>query len=183
MLVRTVLATGIAFGLTAFTAPRAAGQPADASRPPVMGAYRAAWMELPDAEAQSRAYPAAAARRGLSGEVRVRCRVAADGGLVGCVVLSETPAGEGFGEAALKLAPDFRMIPPEVSSPDGPLVTIPIKFTLPSEPTTPSPPTARKTPVVARPGPLFVAAPFAGAAVAAGLLWILFLTVGRGRRR
>jgi protein TonB len=55
------------------------------------------------------------------------------GSLDHCIVVEETPAGLGFGEAALKLAPEFRMRRATI---DGvpeqkPVVRIPIRFRLP----------------------------------------------------
>lgn len=42
--------------------------------------------------------------QGVSGSARVRCTVADEGHLTGCVVLSENPPGIGFGRAAIRVA-------------------------------------------------------------------------------
>lgn len=55
-------------------------------------------------------YPSRALQRGMTGEAMLDCRVLATGAL-SCVVASETPAGWGFGAAALRIARDHRMAP------------------------------------------------------------------------
>jgi TonB family protein len=57
-----------------------------------------------------RAYPKAAKERGIGGEARLRCLIQADG-LLACSVISETPAGQGFGQAALRLMAERRARP------------------------------------------------------------------------
>ena len=75
------------------------------------------------------AYPVAALRLGVSGQTQIDCFVAADGKPYDCSVLSEDPAGFGFGEAALRLAPHFQMTPGvEPGRPDRPHVVIPVNF-------------------------------------------------------
>lgn len=58
-----------------------------------------------------RRYPPAAFAAGVAGEVQLDCAVAADGRL-DCMIVSETPLGWGFGEAALALASEHVMAPP-----------------------------------------------------------------------
>lgn len=55
------------------------------------------------------AYPPGALRLHLAGRVLMECRVVADGRLADCIVVEETPRKMGFGEAALGLAPYFRL--------------------------------------------------------------------------
>jgi TonB family protein len=69
------------------------------------------WLVRPTAAHLDRYYPPEAARQKLRGIVRLSCKIDQQGGLQHCRILSEQPPGAGFGEAALKLAPYFRMKP------------------------------------------------------------------------
>lgn len=55
-------------------------------------------------------YPARAIERNIEGAVRLDCVVRVTG-LLDCAVISETPQGWGFGEAALRMARAHRMAP------------------------------------------------------------------------
>ena len=55
-------------------------------------------------------YPSRALSRELSGQVVLDCRVDVVGALH-CSVVSETPANWGFGDAALRISRDYRMVP------------------------------------------------------------------------
>lgn len=86
------------------------------------------WASLPDAVDMKAAYPARAAADSLGGKATLKCDVRPDGGLAGCLAISEAPAGYGFGPAALILAAKIRV----VVGPDMPAtVTVPIQFKLP----------------------------------------------------
>jgi protein TonB len=58
----------------------------------------------------ARYYPRRALERGIQGEVLLSCLVTTRGALA-CSVASESPPNWGFGEAALRIAGDHRMVP------------------------------------------------------------------------
>jgi TonB family protein len=66
-----------------------------------------AWSKTPTAEEIEAAYPPAAASDGVEGTAVLLCRRTPVGSLEQCTVTEETPAGRGFGEAALRLAANF----------------------------------------------------------------------------
>ncbi|PZO51419.1 MAG: hypothetical protein DCF16_11495 [Alphaproteobacteria bacterium] len=95
------------------------------------------WLERPDSARISLLYPAEAFRQGLSGQAVLDCIVNA-GGQLACLILSEEPAGQGFGEAAIRASRFFRMAPQtrDGQRTAGGRVRIPIRFafTPPSAP-------------------------------------------------
>lgn len=58
----------------------------------------------------ARYYPARPLARNITGEVVLECLVDTNG-VLNCAVASETPANWGFGDAALRIARDYRMVP------------------------------------------------------------------------
>jgi protein TonB len=66
----------------------------------------------PTLDERRRAHPPAALRAGRSGRAAMSCVIGLDERLSDCRVISETPQGQGFGQAALTLAPAFRARPP-----------------------------------------------------------------------
>lgn len=68
------------------------------------------WLSRPGAREFERFYPPRARDREKEGRVTLDCIVAANGAIA-CTVMNESPAGWGFGDAALKIAPSFRLAP------------------------------------------------------------------------
>jgi TonB family protein len=89
------------------------------------------WVHTPDAADLARYYPPAAFERGTEGHSTMRCTVTAQGTLTSCVVISETPAGVGFGAALLRLTRFFAMrtTTAEGRSVAGAQVDIPVRWT------------------------------------------------------
>lgn len=88
------------------------------------------WISRPNADQVERAYPEEALRQGITGTATLNCQVTSAGGVIGCTVNTETPAGRGFGRAALSLTRYFRIRPgTDNGQPiEGASVLIPIRF-------------------------------------------------------
>lgn len=109
-------------GVVAATTDIAAADPpaAPATAPPP--AYD--FVRRPGARDIERRWPTPAMERGEGGRAEISCGLAANGALRNCRIDNEDPANEGFGEAALALAPLFRLRPGSLAA--GALVHIPI---------------------------------------------------------
>lgn len=84
------------------------------------------WTDGPTPKEIIRAYPRAALHALRAGSITLRCRELIDGRVDRCAVLDETPLGEGFGGAALKLSRTFRFRPFTVDGqPQETMVVIP----------------------------------------------------------
>ena len=66
------------------------------------------WVRRPSPGQLAKAFPKAAKLRS-NGSATLRCLVKSDGALADCAVIGEFPVGQGFGAAALTLAPAFQM--------------------------------------------------------------------------
>lgn len=88
------------------------------------------WLKKPNAQERARLYPRRALERGKPGHANVRCLIALGGVLTKCVTTSETPAGWGFGDAAIKIAQQFQTAPQSaIGEPTlGRLIDLPITF-------------------------------------------------------
>lgn len=80
-------------------------------------------------------WPSGAWRDGKGGRAVIGCTVSVQGALHGCTVVSETPAGLGFGAAAIALTPQLLMKPATVDGkPVASNVRVPINFVKPDVP-------------------------------------------------
>ena len=88
------------------------------------------WLSKPSENDLALAYPLAAGVSGLSGRAVIRCRVLRTSQLESCVVIDETPAGLGFGGAALGISGKFKVVPQRRNGQptDDGFITIPIAF-------------------------------------------------------
>jgi protein TonB len=91
------------------------------------------WLRRPSGEDVDRYYPDRAREREVEGRATISCTVTARGELRSCSVASETPPGNGFGQAALQMARLFRMSPQQENGQpvEGGSVRVPITFQLP----------------------------------------------------
>ena len=88
------------------------------------------WEAVPTAEDYGAYHPATTAQV-LEARVTMECSVTTAGALERCRILSEEPAGQGFGEATLRLSTKFRMrlSTREGGSVAGARVRVPVRWT------------------------------------------------------
>ena len=87
------------------------------------------WARKPRAEDILAVWPSAAMKRGISGAALISCIVTVQGALTECITIEETPAGEGFGGAAIALTPQFTMRPASLNGAPAPIIIrVPIRF-------------------------------------------------------
>lgn len=90
------------------------------------------WLRKPTVDDLVTVWPKKAWARGQGGKATISCWVSVQGALYDCVVTSETPAGEHFGDAAIALAPQLIMRPAKLKGePVVSPVNIPFNFMLP----------------------------------------------------
>lgn len=115
--------------LAAADPPTAASQPVEVSplvvsrsrkhgEPVVIGDDHD-WMHRPSDKDILSVWPIGAYQSRVDGQVTLDCRVDIHGLAEECAVASETPAGKGFGKAALLLRPSFKLTP--MAGPNGPV--------------------------------------------------------------
>jgi TonB family protein len=84
------------------------------------------WESRPTPNEVIAVIPAAAKAADRDGHVQLTCAVAGDRRLSGCTVAGEEPAGLGYGQAALRLAPKYRLAKESASGRGS--VTFPLHF-------------------------------------------------------
>lgn len=90
------------------------------------------WRRRPTARDLLAVFPREAYRRGMGGEAVISCISTPQGALHDCVSVHESPAGMGFGNAAIALTPQFTMKPATLDGePVRSTVRIPVKFGAP----------------------------------------------------
>ena len=144
----------LALALTAAPVASALAQSSDTSTQetsdgPQHQVVRPNWRKIPSGDDMAHFYPEGAMRRELGGKALMQCKVAREGTLYACTVISESPPNEGFGEAALKLAPYFEMTPQmEDGRPvAGGVVRIPVVFNIDAPAAEPPRPQRSRPPV------------------------------------
>ncbi|HWF01684.1 MAG TPA: hypothetical protein VG248_17910 [Caulobacteraceae bacterium] len=88
------------------------------------------WFKKPTAAEIHAAWPSGALSRGIGGRALMNCRVDVTGVAEDCRVMSEFPAGMGFGAAAVSLAPQLLFKPAldAARRPEPSHVDIPVRF-------------------------------------------------------
>ncbi len=100
------------------------GEPDDAEAPP---APRAIWKSAPSPRARD--FPSEASYAGVSGTASITCTASPEGIPQGCFIASETPAGYGFGEAAMRIVRRARLQPNDLDVPfESFTVRVPFNF-------------------------------------------------------
>jgi TonB family protein len=84
----------------------------------------ARWRRIPSLYDRALAYPEHAAARGISGQATLKCRINDLGMPAKCSVQSETPPGEGFGKALMKLRAKMGFDPPAPGENPWVLITV-----------------------------------------------------------
>ena len=70
------------------------------------------WVRKPSSKEFDAVFPVEARRQGIDGRVTLACTLSTRGAFDRCTVVEETPERLGFGAAAIRLAPKFKMKPP-----------------------------------------------------------------------
>ncbi len=92
------------------------------------------WARQPTGDQMMRAYPERALSRGIGGSATLNCLVQANGSVAGCDVVRESPAGHGFGRAAVSLSRYFGINPRTVDgAATGSRVIIDLRFVPPAD--------------------------------------------------
>lgn len=103
-----VSALGASLLQEAIGAVRSSGSTAPQTAPYARSTGSVQWARAPSGADIARYHPDRAMRQGVYGEAKMLCAVMANGALDNCSVISESPEGHDFGEAALRLSRLFR---------------------------------------------------------------------------
>ena len=112
---------------------------APSSAAPVPSITQPYWIRKPNGNDISRVYPREAERDNRGGRATIQCSVGEDGKLSSCTIMAEAPSENGFGPAAIRLAPLFKMRPMARDGVPvkGGVVRIPVLFVPPARATLP----------------------------------------------
>ncbi len=118
------------FAVLFLAAALATAEPPAATKPAVFVGPE--WARIPTLSEMEDSYPRLAWMIGVEGKAALRCTLEVSGRVDDCTVVSETPALMGFGDAALKVSPLFRLTPATLDGvPVASSVVVPINFRLP----------------------------------------------------
>ena len=100
------------------------------ARPEALQITAPPWRSRATGDDVAKVYPREARRQRVNAQVTMECSVDAAGRMAACDILDEQPAGYGFSEAALKLAPRFRLHAtlPDGTPVEGGRIKIPLRF-------------------------------------------------------
>ena len=87
------------------------------------------WLRRPSSAQFRAVFPVEAYAKGLSGRTTISCLLTEAGVLTKCIVTDETPAGSGFGAAAIAMVPQLKLSPARANGrPVASEVRIPLNF-------------------------------------------------------
>jgi protein TonB len=107
----------------------------EAKAPPPSVITSPDWLKRPSGEDLANVYPERAQRMNVNGHAELDCVVTVQGAVANCQVVSESPADQQFGAAAMKLTRYFKMRPQtrDGQPVGGAHVRIPIGFVVPRD--------------------------------------------------
>jgi protein TonB len=89
------------------------------------------WVTPPNGDDLADLYPERAQRMEVEGSAAIKCKVTVKGTMTECIVVSESPAGYGFGDQTIKASRRWKMKPAtRDGQPVEGVVTVPLKWKL-----------------------------------------------------